>query len=65
MAAIDTGTTELLADLSDRVLTLTLNRPEARNALSPEMMFALRRLIADFGNHDDVGALLQIGRAHV
>ena len=61
MAAIDTGTAELLADLSDRVLTLTLNRPEARNALSPEMMFALRRVIADFGNHDDVGALLLTG----
>lgn len=61
MVAIDTGTTELLADLSDRVLTLTLNRPEARNALSPEMMFALRRLISEFGDHADVGALLLTG----
>ena len=31
---IDTGTDDLLASLDAGVLTLTLNRPEARNALS-------------------------------
>jgi 2-(1,2-epoxy-1,2-dihydrophenyl)acetyl-CoA isomerase len=30
----DTGTTDLLSTLDDGVLTLTLNRPEARNAMS-------------------------------
>ncbi len=34
MAEIDTGTKDLLARLDDGVLTLTLNRPEARNAMS-------------------------------
>lgn len=38
---IDTGTQDLLASLEDGVLTLTLNRPEARNAMSRAMNDAL------------------------
>jgi 2-(1,2-epoxy-1,2-dihydrophenyl)acetyl-CoA isomerase len=38
---LDTGTKDLLASLDEGVLTLTLNRPEARNALSPPMLEAL------------------------
>jgi 2-(1,2-epoxy-1,2-dihydrophenyl)acetyl-CoA isomerase len=38
---IDTGTQDLLASLDSGVLTLTLNRPEARNAMSREMNTAL------------------------
>ena len=41
-----TGTDHLLAGLEDGVLTLTLNRPEARNALSGEMLAALAAAIA-------------------
>jgi 2-(1,2-epoxy-1,2-dihydrophenyl)acetyl-CoA isomerase len=41
MAAIDTGTEDLLATLDEGVLTLTLNRPEARNAMSGAMTAAL------------------------
>ena len=58
---IDTGTEELLCDLSDRVLTVTLNRPQARNDLSMELMFALRRILAEYGDHEDVGALVVTG----
>src|SRR6185312_5545490 len=43
---IDTGTTDLLASLDDGVLTLTLNRPEARNAMSDAMTGALARELA-------------------
>ena len=43
---IDTGTTDLLATLQDGVLTLTLNRPEARNAMSREMNQALQQQLA-------------------
>jgi 2-(1,2-epoxy-1,2-dihydrophenyl)acetyl-CoA isomerase len=46
MTAIDTGTNDLLADLDGGVLTLTLNRPEARNAMSDEMNQALGRQLA-------------------
>jgi len=38
---IDTGTDHLLADLTGGILTLTFNRPEARNALSSELLQAL------------------------
>jgi 2-(1,2-epoxy-1,2-dihydrophenyl)acetyl-CoA isomerase len=46
MAKIDTGTNDLLADLDEGVLTLTLNRPEARNAMSGEMNQALAKSLA-------------------
>src|SRR5512132_901718 len=43
---VDTGTTELLATLEDGVLTLTMNRPEARNAMSRAMNQALQEQLA-------------------
>jgi 2-(1,2-epoxy-1,2-dihydrophenyl)acetyl-CoA isomerase len=46
MADIDTGTHDLLASLDGGVLTLTLNRPEARNAMSDDMNQALARQLA-------------------
>lgn len=46
MAARDTGTEDLLADLADGVLTLTLNRPQARNAMSGAMNDALAAELA-------------------
>ncbi len=61
MTAIETGTEQLLADLTDRVLVVTLNRPEARNALSYELMGALRKVVAQYGDHPDVGALVITG----
>lgn len=46
MTAIDTGTPDLLAALDAGVLTLTLNRPQARNALSRPMVAALQAQLA-------------------
>ena len=43
---IDTGTNDLLASLDDGVLTLTMNRPEARNAMSGAMTGALAEQLA-------------------
>jgi len=43
---INTGTNDLLASLDGGVLTLTLNRPEARNAMSGEMNAALGEQLA-------------------
>lgn len=47
MISIDTGTTDLLAHLDSGVLTLTMNRPEARNAMSQPMMMAMQQLITE------------------
>lgn len=44
---VETGTEDLLADLTDGVLTLTMNRPEARNAMSDAMTGALAQQLAD------------------
>jgi 2-(1,2-epoxy-1,2-dihydrophenyl)acetyl-CoA isomerase len=41
MATVATGTDDLLADLDQGVLTLTMNRPQARNAMSRQMVAAL------------------------
>ncbi len=46
MSAIDTGSDELLAHCNDGVLTLTLNRPQARNALTRDMLDALDTQLA-------------------
>ena len=43
---IDTGTPDLLANLDAGVLTLTLNRPDARNAMSRAMTQALGEQLA-------------------
>lgn len=46
MAKLDTGTEDLLADLDGGVLTITLNRPAARNAMSEAMNQALGQQLA-------------------
>jgi len=58
---IDTGTGELLCEIRDRVAIITLNRPEARNALSDQLTPALRRMIKQCGDDPNVGALLITG----
>ncbi|MEM7249898.1 MAG: enoyl-CoA hydratase [Pseudomonadota bacterium] len=47
METIDTGTDELLCALEDGVATVTLNRPEKRNALSDTLTPALRAVLLD------------------
>ena len=58
---IDTGTDELLCVIRDRVAIITLNRPEARNAMSDNLTPALRSMIKACGENPDVGALLLTG----
>ncbi len=59
--SIDTGTSELLCDITERVAVITLNRPEARNALSDRLTPALRRMIKHCGEDASVGAILITG----
>lgn len=58
---IDTGTDELLCAVRERVAVITLNRPNARNALSDNLTPALRRMIKLCGEDPNVGALLITG----
>jgi len=58
---IDTGTNELLCVVKDGVALITLNRPEARNAMSPDLTAALRSQIKERGEDPNVGALLITG----
>jgi enoyl-CoA hydratase/carnithine racemase len=59
--AIDTGTGQLLCRVESAVAVITLNRPDARNALSDELTPALRRMIVEMARRNDVGALLITG----
>src|SRR5690606_13564311 len=51
----------LLETLTDRVLTLTLNRPERKNALNPEMNNALLAILKRAEQDPAVGAVLLTG----
>jgi 2-(1,2-epoxy-1,2-dihydrophenyl)acetyl-CoA isomerase len=58
---IDTGTGDLLAEVTDGVATITLNRPDRRNAMSRAMLGALADVLPRFESADDVGALVITG----
>ncbi|MGH0030149.1 MAG: enoyl-CoA hydratase-related protein [Myxococcota bacterium] len=58
---LDTGTDELLAEHDGGLVTVTLNRPERRNALSDTLSPALRRLFARLHDAEGVRALLLTG----
>ncbi len=58
---IDTGTTELLCAVRDGVALITLNRPEARNAMSDRLTPALRTQIKERGEDPNVGTILITG----
>jgi 2-(1,2-epoxy-1,2-dihydrophenyl)acetyl-CoA isomerase len=45
-------------EVADRVATLTLNRPEAANALNPAVIHAFRDAAESLDERDDVGAVL-------
>lgn len=58
---IDTGTGDLLASLDEGILTLTLNRPEARNAMSRPMMDALVAQLAAAETNNAVKVIVLTG----
>ena len=61
MRTIETGTTDLLAVVDDGVATLTMNRPERRNAMSGAMNQALGRVLAELELDDEVGCVVLTG----
>ena len=58
---VETGSDQLLCGVEERVAVLTLNRPEARNALSWELKAALVELVPRLGADPSVGCLLLTG----
>ena len=58
---IDTGSDHLLCEIQDRVATITINRPDARNALGESVTPPLRAMIADAANNPKVGAVVITG----
>jgi 2-(1,2-epoxy-1,2-dihydrophenyl)acetyl-CoA isomerase len=55
------ATDHLLTELKDRVLYLTMNRPDKLNALSPEMMGALVDNLNRASTNPEVGAVVLTG----
>jgi enoyl-CoA hydratase len=51
----------VLVDVRDRVATITLNRPEARNALSTEVLRVLPQVVTECDERDDVDVLVLTG----
>jgi 2-(1,2-epoxy-1,2-dihydrophenyl)acetyl-CoA isomerase len=58
---IETGTNDLLVSIKDGVAWITLNRPEARNAMSGPMNEALRNCLANFEVDPDVKCIVLTG----
>lgn len=65
MTTLDTGTADLQASLDGGVLTLTMNRPDARNALSRPMLQAMKEQLveAEFNREVRVVVLTGAGKA--
>lgn len=53
--------TEVLLDVTGHVVTVTLNRPERRNAISSALLTGLRRVLAEIDSRPDVRAIVLTG----
>src|SRR3954470_20892171 len=51
----------VLVDVRDRVATITLNRPDARNALNADLRRELPRAVAECDGREDVDVLILTG----
>ncbi len=58
---IDTGTDELLCEISKKVCILTLNRPDKKNALSPRLTPALRKILLEMNENQNVNCIIITG----
>ena len=51
----------LLCDVNNRVLTITLNRPEAMNALRPEMFDGIKALVTQAEGDSNIAVIVLEG----
>ena len=58
---IDTGTTDLQAEVNDGVAVLTMNRPDRRNALSDDMLMGMQAALAECATASDVRCVVLTG----
>ena len=58
---VNTGTEDLLGELDSGVLTLTMNRPEARNAMSGDMTAAMSEQLASAELNPEVRCIVLTG----
>ena len=58
---LETGTTTLLVEVSEGVATLTMNRPERRNALNGEMLMGIERALDAAERDPEVRAIVLTG----
>ena len=61
MTTLDTGTNELLCELDDGVATVTLNKPDKRNALGDILTPALRAILLTLEDDPRCGAVVITG----
>lgn len=59
--SLDLGTDHVLAEIQDRIATITLNRPERRNAFSNEMLEGLARALEEVERDPEVGCVVLTG----
>jgi enoyl-CoA hydratase len=55
------GSDVVVLEVSERIATITLNRPEARNALSGEVLRLLSTLLKEADGRDDVDVIILTG----
>jgi enoyl-CoA hydratase len=58
---VENNVTMVEVEIADNVGTITLNRPEARNALSGEVTKLLEEAIVELDGREDVGAMILTG----
>ncbi|MDA0789104.1 MAG: enoyl-CoA hydratase-related protein [Proteobacteria bacterium] len=61
MDKVETGTEELLCEITDRVAIVTLNKPHKKNALGDILTPALRAVLPELESRKDVGCVLITG----
>jgi enoyl-CoA hydratase len=53
--------TTLLTEIQDRILTITINRPDKLNALNQVVMQELQQAVTEAGSNNDVGGIIITG----
>jgi enoyl-CoA hydratase/carnithine racemase len=58
---VDKGTEELLCSIDQRVATITLDKPHKKNALGDVLTPALRQVLLDLEDNDQIGCIMLTG----